>query len=198
MAVESGERPGRQASAAKPPAVADERVGERDERVEDDRPAPCCMLGRGQVEVTGVADEHHVEGLLGRPSQPGLGRSEPKGDPRARPPLVLAPVPDRLVPLAHPDARPAQARNHLSVPRIASLIGSEVEDDHPSPSLSGVCPRALVSGEPGFARRSQSTRSRVRRAGRWNRAASGRLRSRLSYRRRPRGGGCTGEPEVPP
>ena len=109
VAVESGERPGRQASAAKPPAVADERVGERDERVEDDRPAPCCMLGRGQVEVTGVADEHHVEGLLGRPSQPGLGRSEPKGDPRARPPLVLAPVPDRLVPLAHFDPRPAQA-----------------------------------------------------------------------------------------
>ena len=45
---------------AEPPPVADERVVERDERVEDDRP-PACDPPRGpHVEVPRVPDDHDV------------------------------------------------------------------------------------------------------------------------------------------
>jgi hypothetical protein len=42
-------------------AVADERVGERDERVEDDRPLAGDAARRREVEVARVADDDDVE-----------------------------------------------------------------------------------------------------------------------------------------
>ena len=48
-------------AVAEAPTVGHERVGERDERVEDDRPAASRPAGGGEVEVARVADDEGVE-----------------------------------------------------------------------------------------------------------------------------------------
>ena len=55
-------------SRAEAPAVGDEGVRERDERVEDHRTPTRGTPGRGQVEVAGVADDQRVE-VSGRPAE---------------------------------------------------------------------------------------------------------------------------------
>ena len=113
-------------------AVVDERVGERDERVEDDGP-PARGAPRGrEVEVARVADDHGV-GALGRAcsEQPRLGGSEPERGRRPGRPAVAPALPDADVPLGDLDARAPEARDHLRVPRVVALVGAEVENPHP-------------------------------------------------------------------
>ena len=57
-------------SLAKPPAVGHERLVQRDERVEDQRPAAGDATGPRHVEVPGIADDHGVERNPWRESQP--------------------------------------------------------------------------------------------------------------------------------
>ena len=49
-------------------------------------------------------------------------------------PLVAA-VPDVRVVLGHLDPGPPQARDHLRVPRVVTLVGAEVEGAHQAPAL---------------------------------------------------------------
>jgi hypothetical protein len=114
-------------------AVLDERVLERDERVEDDRPPERRDLGRRQVEVSGVADDQRVESA-GRADQRKLRDGHLGAGPEARGP-VLAAVPDRDVPLDDLDSRPAQACDRERVPRVVPLIRPEVQDSHARAAL---------------------------------------------------------------
>ena len=58
---------------AEPAPIRDERVVERDERVEDDRSSPGHAPRRGHVEVPGIADDDDV-GVTGTlPGEPRLG-----------------------------------------------------------------------------------------------------------------------------
>src|SRR4029079_8670338 len=69
-AVDRLERARGERARTKASAVADERVGERDERVEDHRASPCSASRRGKVEVAGVPDDQRVE--VGPPPQQEL------------------------------------------------------------------------------------------------------------------------------
>ncbi len=129
-AVDRGENPCGKRAAPESAAVGDERVVERDERVEDERPLPGDSASAGNVEVTRVADEDGVEGIARVPAEARLGESQAKARPPARGPVVAPALPDRGVPLDHVDARGAQRRDHLGIPRIVALVRPEVEDAH--------------------------------------------------------------------
>ena len=60
-AVDRLQEAGRQRPRPEPRPVVDERVGEGDERVEDDRRASCRASCRGQVEVAGVPDDDGID-----------------------------------------------------------------------------------------------------------------------------------------
>ncbi|MFL5966261.1 MAG: hypothetical protein ACJ747_06885 [Gaiellaceae bacterium] len=60
-AVDPFERACRRRSGVEARTVADERVGEGDERVEDDRRVSCRASCRGQVEVAGVPDDDGID-----------------------------------------------------------------------------------------------------------------------------------------
>ena len=109
-------------------AVGDERVRERDERVEEHGRAASRALRRGQVEVAGVADDHGVVALARPTEQAKLRAREPQRRRRARAPRVARSLPHGLVPLDDLDACAAQARDHLRVARVVALVRSEVED----------------------------------------------------------------------
>ena len=97
-------------------AIADERVVERDERVEHDRPAPGDASRGRQVEVTGIADEDDVRLalLVARESTAPPSRTR---DICRSPSDQLLPPPDLPVPLDDLDAGAAEAGHDLRVPR---------------------------------------------------------------------------------
>jgi hypothetical protein len=109
-------------------AVADERVREGHQWVEDDGPLAGRSARRRQVEVAGIADDERVEAARAARQQPRLGGGESQRTPRpCRPPFAQV-VPDRDVLLHHLDACGAEARDHLRVPRIRALVRSEITD----------------------------------------------------------------------
>ena len=61
-------------------AVVDKGVGERDERVEDHRPATRDMHRCTQVEVTGIADDQHVcvPAVVARAAKTQFGTAQPQ------------------------------------------------------------------------------------------------------------------------
>ena len=59
--VDGLERASRRRSRLESPAILDERVVKRDERVEDDRSAGSDAPGRSEVEVAGVTDDQRIE-----------------------------------------------------------------------------------------------------------------------------------------
>ncbi len=128
--VDRCERPRRHGTGPEAPSVGNEGVGQRDQRVEDDGPIAGRAPGGGQVEVPRVTDEQDVEGILRRPEQPELGGRDARRGPGAGAKAVATAFPDADVPLDHLDAGPAEAGDHLRVPRIVALVGSEVEGPH--------------------------------------------------------------------
>ena len=107
--VDRAQRPRGERAAPKPAAVLDERVRERDERVEDDGSPARRPPRRGQVEMAGIADEDGIElGPAARSSRSSASASRGSGAGAERP-LLLPSLPDRLVPLDHLDTGAAQA-----------------------------------------------------------------------------------------
>ena len=155
--VDRGQRPRGRGAGAEPAAVGDERVGQRDEWVEDDGPATGGAPGGGQVEVAGVADEHDVELGVGLPQEAQLGRGQARGRADARLPALAPPLPDALVPLDDLDSGAAQAGDHLRVPRVVAVVRAEVEDSH-----RALGPWSLSSGAPGLLPAASVSRERAR------------------------------------
>ena len=142
-AVEGEQRPRREAAGPEAPPVGDERVRERDERVEDQR-SPARGPPRGRhVRVTGVADGDRVEIDVDSPQQSRLCEREPERGARTAPPLLLASLPHRLVPLDDLDAGPSEARDDLRVTGISALVRPEVQNTHYSrTSSTSACDRS--------------------------------------------------------
>ncbi len=67
-AVDEPDEPGAGGPAPETPAIADERVVERDEGIEHDRTPACGPLRGGQVEVTGIPDDERIQ-----PRRPATG-----------------------------------------------------------------------------------------------------------------------------
>ena len=111
-----------------PAPIADERVVERDQRVEDERPLPGHAPRVRHVEVPWIADEDDVERVVVREAQPQLGEEESERHRPADGPVVAPRLEDGLVVLGHLDPRAAQGRDHLRVPRVVPLVGPEVEN----------------------------------------------------------------------
>ena len=84
-------------------AVVDERVPQRDERVEDDREAQ--PLRTAQVEVARVADDHRVGALARDAHELRLREEQSQRRGRADVELVPAVLPDRHVDLSRPRRR---------------------------------------------------------------------------------------------
>ena len=118
-------------AAPEPPAVVDERVVERDERVEDDGPPAGDALRCREVEVARIADDQRVGRALGfaRAPQAPLRLGDPQDLPRADGPVVAA-LPDRPMLLPHLDAGAPEGGDHLRVARVGAVVGAEVEDAH--------------------------------------------------------------------
>ena len=112
-------------------AVADERVVERDERVEDDRPATRRPLRGGHVEVPGIADDDDVGVVVPSPRERALRAGHPRELPETERPVVA--TPDLPVPLDHRHARAPQARDDLRVAGGRAVVRPEVERLHPLP-----------------------------------------------------------------
>ena len=101
-----------------PAPIADERVVERDQRVEDERPLPGHAPRVRHVEVPGIADEDDVERVVVREAQPQLREEEPERDRPADGPVVAPRLEHGLVVLDHLDPCAAQRGDHLRVPRV--------------------------------------------------------------------------------
>ena len=129
--VDSLERTRGERAGSKTSAIGDERVRQRDQRVEDDRPLSGSATRGRKIEVPRVADDQRVEVTAPPPApreQPGLRRCEAGRSPRSRTPAVALAVPDGNVLLLHLDANPAKTGDHLRVPRIAALVRPEVQE----------------------------------------------------------------------
>ena len=127
-AVDGRQHRGSEPALAKAPAVGDERLVQRNERVEDQRPAARDATGPRDVEVAGVADDHRVEWHPRRESQAQLGEEEANRGAPARGPVVAPTLPDPFVPLEDVHTRVAERRDHLGVTRVVPLVRPEVED----------------------------------------------------------------------
>ena len=141
-------------------AIVDDRVVEGQHRVEDDGFRACGPPGTSQVEMSGVPDDHYVEVRLGLLEKASLRSEQRHRSPRTEPELVLA-LPYGLVSLDHRYSRPAQARDHLCVPRVVPFVRSEVEDLHRD--VSEGSRRRAARGDPpvrGIARGAGSSRAR--------------------------------------
>ena len=110
--------------------IEDDGVVQGEERVEDERPRARDPARACHVEVPRIADEEHVELRGTHPQQASLREREPRCGRDAEPELVLGVLPDRDVRLGHLDARAAQARDHLCIPRVVALVRPEVENAH--------------------------------------------------------------------
>ena len=106
-------------------AIAGERVGQGDERVEHHRPAAGDATRRRHVGVPRIADHDHVRLCVAQPGERELSTSEPAQRAEAGRPVVAAP--DPAVPLHDRHARRAQAGDHLHVPRGRAVVRPEVE-----------------------------------------------------------------------
>ena len=82
------------------------------------------------VEVTGVADDDHVEVDLRSSQQAHLRAREPAADRRPNENLCSRSSQTGHVTLDHLDARIAEARDHLRVSRVVALVRPEVENSH--------------------------------------------------------------------
>src|SRR4029450_8314367 len=121
----------RERAGAQGAGVGHERVGERNERVEEDWSPLRRAVGCGKVEMAGVADDYGIGVGSGSSQQPSLGAGGPERSCGAWRPVLLASLPDRLVLLDDVDSRAPQSRDHLRVARVATLVRSEVQDTHP-------------------------------------------------------------------
>src|SRR5204863_7723702 len=135
-------------------AVADERVRERDEWVEHDRPPARRTPRRRQVEMSWVADDERVEAAGTACEQPGFCRREAQRASRAGGPALTQVVPHRDVLLCDFHPCRAQARDHLCVARIRTLVGAEITDfqdylSRPTPNVGARTfePFAALLGE---------------------------------------------------
>ena len=81
-----------------------------------------------------VSDHENLEVAPRPPQQLEFGGDEAGRRTEARAPLVTA-FPDVHVVLEHVDPGPPQARDHLRVPRVVTLVGAEVEGAHQAPAL---------------------------------------------------------------
>ena len=141
-AVDRSERACPQAAGPEAAAVVDERVPERDERVEDDRETQ--PLGTAEVEVARVADDHRVGVFARAAHELRLREEQSQRRGRADAELVPAVLPDRHVRLDDLHAGAAQAGDHLRVPRIPLFVGPEVEDLQESTSSTIASARSLA------------------------------------------------------
>src|SRR5438876_1777854 len=126
-AVEGEERARRDGAGPEPPPVLDERLVERDERVEDDGPPTRRAPRDGHVRLARVADEDDVDVGGHPPREPELGQPDPRHGSRARRPVPL-PRPHRYVPLDDLDSRTPERRDDLRVARIVPLVRAEMQD----------------------------------------------------------------------
>jgi hypothetical protein len=159
VAIERPQGDGGRRAAGDGSPVVDERVRERDERVEDDRPALGHPVGRGHVCVPGVADHDHIGVVVPYPRERRLGAREPRQ--RARPGRPVVASPHLPVTLDHGDAGASQARDDLGVSRGRAVVRPEVERLHPCVS-GGSLRRAATAGSPapGDAPGAGSSRAR--------------------------------------
>src|SRR5207247_5107989 len=97
-AVEGEEHPRRDGAGPEPPPVLDERLVERDERVEDDGATARRAPRDGHIRLARVAAEDDVDRGGHPPREPELGGPAPPHGSRARRPVPL-PLPHRYVPL---------------------------------------------------------------------------------------------------
>ena len=74
--VDALERARRKRRWTEAPPVGDERVRERDERVEDDGPPVCRASRRRHIEMAGVADDERVEAARALREEPRLSGGE--------------------------------------------------------------------------------------------------------------------------
>ena len=128
---------GTRRAAPEAATVVDERVEERDERVEDDGPPPATRFAAGRSKWPGIADDQGVGVALGvaRAAQAPLRLGDPQHLPQARPTSCGA-APRRRDAARDLDARAAQRRDDLRVPRVVALVRAEVEDAHRGPGLA--------------------------------------------------------------
>jgi hypothetical protein len=124
-------------------AVAHERVVQRDERVEDDRPAARDAPRRGHVEVARVPDDDDVRVVLRRPRERAFGAEHARELTRPERPVV--PAPDLPMPLDDRDARPPETRHDLGVPGRRTVVRPEVESLHRGGPSAGSRRRAAPS-----------------------------------------------------
>jgi len=127
-AVDDPEDARREQALPEPAAIADERVMERDQRVEDERPPAGYASRMRHVEVPRIADEDDVERVVVREAEPELGDEEAKRHRPADGPVVAPGLEDGLVVLDHIDPCAAEGRDHLRVAWVVPLVGPEVED----------------------------------------------------------------------
>ena len=128
--VDGLERAPRRRSRPESPAILDERVVKRDERVEDDRSAGSDATGRSEVEVAGVTDDQRIEICSRTPEELCLRKRQAGSRPCTCPPFVRVSVPDGDVALTHLDAGAAERRDHLRISRVVAFVRAEVEDAH--------------------------------------------------------------------
>ena len=136
--VDLPQHAGRRRAGREAAAILDERLVQRDERVEEHGPTAGDPPCGGDVEVTWVADDDGVE-----------ASSPPAEEPRLASPIRAAaptpsdhlppPLPHARMPLDDVDARAAQARDHLGVARVVALVRAEVEDAQAQRRISSTC-----------------------------------------------------------
>ncbi len=130
MPVEPQQCAARRRAGAEAAAVLDERVPQRDQRVEDHRAVPRDAAGDVEVGLPRVPDDDGVRLGGARTEQPGLRREQPSTGTQPRAPLLAA-VPHRFVPLLHLHPGLPERGDHLGVARVVALVGAEVEDAQP-------------------------------------------------------------------
>ena len=145
--VDAAEDARRRGAGPEARPVADQRVVERDERVEDDGASARDPAGGGHVEVTRVADDDDVGVVLPAARQRPLRARHPRQLAEADRPVVTAP--DLAVALDDGDPRPAEARHDLGVAGRRPVVRPEVEGLQPA--TAGPRRRASSAGRRGRA-----------------------------------------------
>ena len=145
-------------------AIADQRVMERDEWVEDDGPPPRDPPRRRDVEVTRVAHDDDVGVVRLPPRERSLRARDPRE--LAGPDSPVVSSPDLAVPLDDGHTGAAQTGDDLGVPGRRTVVRPEVESLHAAVSSAGSRRRASKSGRRGLAAARGADSSPARRAGR--------------------------------
>ena len=113
-----------------PRAVRDECVEQRHERIEHDRPSGGRAACRQHIGMARVADQQRVHSGDSGDGESQLRTGKRRQRPETGRPRLAAPVPDRRVTLDDLDAGSTQARSHLGVARVVTLIRPEREYPH--------------------------------------------------------------------